>query len=69
MFVPDQVDPVMHPLLERVLKARPADVASFLADDLLATKEQLRQQGPHNEAGWGELCSSTTIVLKYWPQG
>lgn len=51
MFVPDQVDPVMHPLLERVLKARPADVASFLADDLLATKEQLRQQGPHNEAG------------------
>lgn len=29
-----QVDPVISPLLQRVLKARPQDVASFAAQDL-----------------------------------
>lgn len=51
LFVYDQVDPIVHPLLERVLEVRPADVLSFLAEDLLATKELLRQQESQNEAG------------------
>lgn len=36
-----QVDPVIAPLLERVLKTRPEDVAEFAAQDL----QQLSREG------------------------
>lgn len=46
VYVPCQVDPVISPLLHRVLKARPQNVASFVAQDL----QQLALSAPPSEA-------------------